>query len=60
MDVKLGQMLRNSQRVGQKSIGHQRVGQKSGHGKNSNFKLAQGQPDQQQLKETADEYNKYK
>ena len=59
MDIKLGQMLRNSQRVGQKSIGHQRVGQKSvGHQKNSSFKSAQ--PNQQQLKETADEYNKYK
>ena len=57
MDVKLGQMLRNSQRVGQKSVGHQKVGSKH-HGKSSNYKSAQ--PDPQQLKETADEYNKYK
>ena len=49
MDVKLGQMLKNSQRVGQKSIGHQKVGSKY-HGKNSSFKSAQGQPNQQQLK----------
>ena len=53
----MGQMLRNSQRVGQKSVGHQKVGSKH-HGKNSNYKSAQ--PDPQQVKETADEYNKHK
>ena len=53
----MGQMLRNSQRVGQKSVGHNKVGSKH-HGKQSSYKSAQ--PDPQQLKETADEYNKHK
>jgi hypothetical protein len=57
MDVKMGQMLKNTQRVGQKSVGHNKVGSKY-QGKQSSYKSAQ--PDPQQLKETADEYNKYK
>ncbi len=58
MDIKMGQMLKNSQRVGQKVIGHQKVGSKY-QGKQSGYKTTQG-PDPVQLKETTEEYHKYK
>ena len=57
MDTKVGQMSRNHQKVGQMSKGNYRMGAKVQGLKSSGIK---SEPSQQQIQETANEYNKFK
>ena len=57
MDSKVGQMSRNHQKVGQMSKGNYRMGAKVQGLKSSGVK---SEPSQQQIQETANEYNKHK
>ena len=57
MDSKVGQMSRNHQKVGQMSKGNYRMGAKVQGLNSSGIK---SEPSQQQIQETANEYNKYK
>ena len=57
MDNKVGQMSRNHQKVGQMSKGNYRMGAKVQGLKSPGMK---SEPSQQQIQETATEYNKYK
>jgi hypothetical protein len=57
MDSKVGQMSRNHQKVGQMSKGNYRMGAKVQGLKSSGIK---SEPSQQQIQETANEFQKYK
>ena len=57
MDTKVGQMNRNHQKVGQMSKGNYRMGAKVQGLKSSGMK---SEPSQQQIQETAKEFNKFK
>ncbi len=57
MDSKVGQMSRNHQKVGQMSKGNYRMGAKVQGLKSPGMK---SEPSQQQIQETANEYNKHK
>jgi hypothetical protein len=57
MDAKVGQISRNHQKMGQISKDNHRMGAKVQGSKSSGMR---NEPSQQQIQDTANEYNKYK